>query len=180
MEIHTCNLSDVRIIKPKIFGDSRGYFLESYNSDKYKSFLGDTQFVQDNESLSSKGVIRGLHFQNPPFAQGKLVRVIKGAVLDVIVDIRKNSPTYGHCHCELLTEENKTQVWVPVGFAHGFETLENDTIFAYKCTSNYNVDSEGSIYWNDPTLNIPWKTKDPIISAKDQHQNLFENFNSPF
>lgn len=180
MKITESKLKDVIIIEPNVFGDSRGYFLESFNAERYKAITGDLQFVQDNESLSSKGVVRGLHFQKPPFTQGKLVRVIKGAALDVIVDLRKNSPTYGQTDSFELTEENKKQVWIPPGFAHGFETLEDNTIFSYKCTNIYNKDSEGSIFWNDPDLNLPWRTKTPIISEKDTVENLFSTFNSPF
>lgn len=180
MEVRTCKLKDVLIINPKVFGDERGYFLESFNQERYQKHLGNIEFVQDNESLSSKGVIRGMHFQKPPHSQGKLVRVIKGAVLDVILDIRKDSPTYGQHECIELTEENKTQVWIPPGFAHGFETLKDQTIFSYKCTKLYNVESEGSIFWKDPDLNISWQSTNPIISDKDQQQNLFKNFNSPF
>ena len=180
MKITESKLKDVIIIEPNVFGDCRGYFLESFNAERYKAFIGDLQFVQDNESLSSKGVVRGLHFQKPPFTQGKLVRVIKGAVMDVILDLRRNSPTYGLTDSFELTEENKKQVWIPPGFAHGFETLEDDTIFSYKCTNIYNKDSEGSIFWNDPDLNLPWRTKTPIISEKDTLENLFSTFNSPF
>ena len=180
MKVSESKLKDVLVFEPTVFGDSRGYFLESYNKGRYQDYLGDTEFVQDNESLSSKGVIRGLHFQKNPFAQGKLVRVIKGAVMDVIVDIRPNSKTYGKIDYFHLTEANQKQVYIPVGFAHGFETLEDHTIFSYKCTNYYNKDSEGSLYWNDPDLNIPWKSSDPIISEKDKIQNFFKDFNSPF
>ncbi len=180
MKVSESKLKDVLIFEPTVFGDSRGYFLESYNKNRYQDYLGDTEFVQDNESLSSKGVIRGLHFQKNPFGQGKLVRVIKGAVMDVILDIRPNSETYGQFDCIHLTEENQKQVYIPVGFAHGFETLEDHTIFSYKCTNYYNKDSEGSIYWNDPDLEIPWKSSNPIISEKDKIQNFFKDFNSPF
>ncbi len=127
-----------------------------------------------------KGVLRGLHFQAPPFAQGKLVRVMKGAVLDVAVDIRKNSPTYGQWASIELTESNKMMYWVPPGFAHGFVTLEDDTVFFYKCTNVYNKSSEGSIRWNDPDLNINWNLENPILSEKDQISPLFKDFVSPF
>ena len=132
------------------------------------------------QSLSQKGVVRGLHFQNPPFDQGKLVRVIKGSVNDVVVDIRKSSSTYGEVFNTRLTESNFKMLWIPPGFAHGFETLEDDTIFAYKVTNDYNKESEGSILWNDKTLNIKWETKNPVISEKDGNGELFENFNSLF
>lgn len=155
-------------IDPMVFGDERGYFYESYNKKKFVEAGIVDEFVQDNQSLSSKGVLRGLHFQDPPHAQGKLVRVVQGAVLDVAVDIRHGSPTYGKHHKVTLTEENKRMFWIPAGFAHGFLTLEDNTVFCYKCTSLYNKESEGSVLWNDPDLNIDWGIKDPIISDKDQ------------
>ena len=168
------------IIEPNVFGDHRGYFMESFNAQDLKEIIGDFEFVQDNQSLSSKGVLRGLHFQNPPFQQGKLVRVIKGAVNDVVVDIRKDSATYGQSFKIHLSEENFKMLWIPPGFAHGFETLEDDTIFAYKVTNYYNPDSEGSIIWNDPTLKIEWETENPSTSKKDNEGDLFENFTSLF
>ncbi len=180
MKIEKTPLKDALLITPNVFGDHRGYFMESFNQVEITNYIGKFNFVQDNQSLSSKGVLRGLHFQNPPFDQGKLVRVIKGAVNDVIVDIRKDSPTYGKSFKIKLTEENFKMLWVPPGFAHGFETLEDDTIFAYKVTNYYNKDSEGSIIWNDPTLNIEWETKNPNTSAKDNEGDLFENFKSLF
>jgi len=136
--------------------------------------------VQDNQSLSSKGVLRGLHFQNPPYAQGKLVRVIKGAVLDISVDIRKDSPTYGQYFSMELSEENKIVVWIPPGFAHGFATLEDSTIFTYKCTEVYNKESEGALLWNDKDLNINWEVNDPLVSEKDLVAGNFKNFASKF
>jgi dTDP-4-dehydrorhamnose 3,5-epimerase len=140
----------------------------------------DQNFVQDNESKSQKNVLRGLHFQKPPFAQGKLVRVIRGAVLDVAVDIRKSSPTFGKWASIELTQDNKWMYWVPPGFAHGFVTLEDNTTFFYKCTNMYNKESEGSILWNDPDLNINWQTDQPILSEKDKTSPLFKDFISPF
>ena len=140
----------------------------------------DLDFVQDNQSLSSKGVLRGLHFQNPPYAQGKLVRVIKGAVLDISVDIRKDSPTYGQHFSVELSEENKTVFWIPPGFAHGFVTLEDNTIFSYKCTEVYNAASEGSLLWNDADLNIDWGIADPLVSDKDRVVGNFKDFKSKF
>jgi dTDP-4-dehydrorhamnose 3,5-epimerase len=136
--------------------------------------------VQDNESKSVKGVLRGLHFQAPPFAQGKLVRVMKGAVLDVAVDIRKVSPTYGQWTSVVLTEQNKWMYWVPPGFAHGFVTLADETVFFYKVTNVYHKASEGSIRWNDPDLNINWEIENPVLSSKDQEAPLFKAFKSPF
>ena len=180
MIVEDCEIDGLKIITPKVFGDDRGYFFESYNNDNFKEFVCNTDFVQDNESLSSKHVIRGLHFQTPPFEQGKLVRVIKGAVMDIAVDIRTNSKTYGKVYSILLSEENKKQLWIPPGFAHGFETLEDNTVFSYKCTALYNKSAEGSIYWNDPSLAIKWQTQSPIISEKDTIQNNFKDFKSPF
>jgi dTDP-4-dehydrorhamnose 3,5-epimerase len=180
MIVKDCHIEGLKIIEPKVFGDERGYFFESFNAQKFVDNVQDIAFVQDNESLSSKGVIRGLHFQEPPYDQGKLVRVIKGAVKDVVVDIRKSSNTYGKTFAIELTEDNKTQFWIPSGFAHGFETLEDNTIFAYKCTAPYNTSSENSIFWNDPALGIDWTTKNPIISEKDKLENLFTDFKSPF
>ncbi len=137
-------------------------------------------FVQDNQSMSMKGVLRGLHFQAPPFAQGKLVRVIQGSVIDVAVDIRKSSPSFGKHVAVELSGDNKRMFWVPEGFAHGFLTLEDHTIFSYRCTDVYNKESEGSLNWNDPELNIDWNISDPILSEKDQIAPLLADFNSPF
>lgn len=167
MQIIETQIPGLLEIIPKVFGDERGYFYESYNKELFQNFGVNFEFVQDNQSLSNKGVLRGLHFQNPPFAQGKLVRVIQGAVLDVVVDIRLGSPTYGKHHKVLLSGENKLMFWVPPGFAHGFVTLEDQTIFSYKCTNVYNKDSEGSVLWNDPALGIDWGIEDPLLSEKD-------------
>ncbi|MDR0969371.1 MAG: dTDP-4-dehydrorhamnose 3,5-epimerase [Lentimicrobiaceae bacterium] len=180
MEIIKTKIKDLLIIKPAVFEDYRGYFFESYNKEKFSQNGIDQNFVQDNESKSTKNVLRGLHFQKPPFTQGKLVRVMKGAVLDVAVDLRKNSPTYGQWESIVLTESNKMMYWVPPGFAHGFVTLEYNTVFFYKCTNVYNKESEGSILWNDPDLNINWQTENPILSEKDMQAPLFKNFVSPF
>lgn len=180
MEIIKTSIPDVLIIKPQVFEDSRGYFFESYNKEKFLQHGLNQNFVQDNESKSVKNVVRGLHFQAPPFAQGKLVRVMKGAVLDVAVDIRKKSPTYGQWTSVVLTEENKWMYWVPPGFAHGFATLQDETVFFYKCTNVYNKESEGSIRWNDPDLNINWKLENPVLSEKDQSSPFFRDFVSPF
>ena len=168
MEIIPTEIPDVLIVKPKVFTDDRGYFLETYNLEKFTAAGIPSKFVQDNESKSAKGVLRGLHFQKPPFAQGKLVRVICGAVLDVAVDLRQQSPTYGKWVAVKLTAENKWMCWIPEGFAHGFLTLEEDTIFSYKCTNVYNQASEGSIRWNDTTLGINWGTKSPKLAEKDR------------
>ena len=180
MKVEKTLLNDVLIISPNVYGDDRGYFLESFNKNALAIHIGDYQFVQDNQSLSAQGVLRGLHFQNPPFDQGKLVRVIKGAVNDVVVDIRKDSSTYGKYFKIKLTESNFKMLWIPPGFAHGFETLEDNTIFAYKVTNDYNKSSEGAILWNDPTLNIEWETNKPTTSKKDDEAELFKDFNSQF
>jgi dTDP-4-dehydrorhamnose 3,5-epimerase len=180
VNIKTTEISGLIIIDPQIWGDSRGYFFESYNKEAYLKIGIDTEFVQDNQSLSSKGVLRGLHFQNPPYAQGKLVRVINGAVLDVVVDIRKKSPTYGKHFSIELTEHNKTMLWIPPGFAHGFLTLEDNTIFSYKCTGYYNKDAEDTISWDDKDLNINWGWENPTLSAKDKSGKAFSSFESLF
>jgi len=180
MEIIETKIEGLLIIKPQVFNDERGYFFESFNEDKFKDLGLASAFVQDNESKSQKNVLRGLHFQKPPFAQGKLVRVIKGSVLDVAVDLRPDSPTYGQWEAVELTEENKLMYWIPPGFAHGFVTLEDDTIFSYKCTNVYNKESEGSIQWNDADLCIDWKIENPILSEKDLVSPGFDGFVSPF
>ncbi|HRH02732.1 MAG TPA: dTDP-4-dehydrorhamnose 3,5-epimerase [Bacteroidia bacterium] len=174
------DIADLLVIQPTVFEDERGYFYESFNEEAYAKLGINLPFVQDNQSLSQKGVLRGLHFQNPPHAQGKLVRVIKGAVLDVVVDIRKNSATYGKHFTKELSEKNKTCLYVPPGFAHGFLTLENDTIFFYKCTHYYNKASEGVILWNDKGLAINWGIADPVLSEKDQAGQPFSEFKSLF
>jgi len=180
MEYSECEIKGVFLIKPTVFSDSRGYFFESFNRRRFDFLEEGTEFVQDNQSLSHKGVIRGLHFQIPPHAQGKLVSVIKGAVWDVAVDIRLNSPTYGKFVAYELNENNKWQLYIPPGFAHGFLTLENNTIFSYKCTGYYHKDSEQCILWNDPTIAIPWNENTPIISDKDKNGVLFSDFLSKF
>lgn len=180
MQFISTPINDLFIVQPKFFEDSRGYFYESYNKNEFKKAGIDLEFLQDNQSLSQKGVLRGLHFQNPPFAQGKLVRVIKGAVLDVVVDIRKKSPTYGHYFSHELTESNKTMLWIPSGFAHGFLTLEDDTIFFYKCSQVYNKTAEDSLLWNDPILNISWPIVSPVLSEKDKVAQMFKDFVSLF
>ena len=180
MEIIKTPIEGLLVIKPTIFGDDRGHFFESWSKESFFKNGLDLDFVQDNQSLSSKGVLRGLHFQNPPFAQGKLVRVIKGSVLDISVDIRKDSPTYGQHFSIELTEKNKTIFWIPPGFAHGFVTLEDDTIFTYKCTGFYNKESEGALLWSDTDLNIDWGSIDPLVSDKDLVAGRFENLVSQF
>ena len=163
-----------------MYYDSRGYFFESYNRDKLKPFGVDVDFKQDNQSLSAKDILRGMHFQNPPYEQGKLLSVIKGAVLDVVVDIRKNSKLYGKYFSIILSEENKTIFGVPPGFAHGFLALADNTIFVYKCTQVYNKESEGFVLWNDPDLHIKWGIQNPKISEKDTNAPFFKDLNSMF
>lgn len=176
------SIPDLLLIKPKVFEDERGYFFESFNQEAFEMATGlTTVFVQDNESLSRKGVLRGLHFQAPPHAQAKLVRVVHGAVYDVAVDLRKGSPTYGQWDGALLTAANKHQLYVPEGFAHGFAVMDHDTIFAYKCSGYYHKASEVCIAWNDPAIDINWPVEVPIISQKDREDALaFQTFESPF
>ena len=180
MEIIKTFIEGLLVIKPRIFEDDRGHFFESWSNDSFKNIGLDLDFVQDNQSLSQKGVLRGLHFQNPPFTQGKLVRVIKGAVVDVAVDIRKNSPTYGQHFAVELSEENKTVFWIPPGFAHGFVSLKDDTIFTYKCTGVYNKESEGALIWKDEDLDIDWRVENPLVSDKDMVAGNFNDFTTQF
>ena len=180
MQIIETQIKDLLVIKPDVFTDERGYFFETYNKERFAQHGLDMVFVQDNESQSTRGVLRGLHFQKPPFTQGKLVRVVKGAVMDVAVDLRKGSPTYGQWESVVLTEDNKFMYWIPEGFAHGFVCLEDQTVFTYKCTNVYNKASEGSIRWDDPDLNIDWGIGDPILSEKDKVAPLFKDFVTPF
>lgn len=180
MEIEKISIDGPLIIKPKVFTDSRGYFFESFSAKLFSELGIDADFVQDNQSLSQRGTVRGLHFQADPHAQGKLVRVVQGAVLDVIVDIRKGSPTYAKHFAIELSGDNKTMFWVPPGFAHGFSTLENNTIFLYKCTNLYHKASEGGIHWNDPALNINWRVDEAIVSEKDELLPTLDRFESPF
>lgn len=179
MTIKTTELNDLLLLTPTVLKDDRGYFMESYNRKKFEEFF-DIDFVQDNESLSKKDVLRGLHFQKPPFAQAKLVRVIVGSIFDVAVDIRKNSATYGKYFGHVLSAENKKQLFIPEGFAHGFLSLEDNTIINYKCSDYYNKESEGSLLWNDQTLAIEWNCPNPILADKDKVAENFRNFESPF
>jgi dTDP-4-dehydrorhamnose 3,5-epimerase len=180
MQVIPTDISGLLIIQPNVFEDNRGYFFESYNKKEFLNNEIEADFVQDNQSLSQKGVLRGLHFQSPPYAQGKLVSVIKGAVLDVAVDIRSASATYGKHVAIELNEKNKTMLWIPAGFAHGFLTLEDNTIFSYKCTNFYNRESEGSILWNDTEIGIDWRIKDPLLSEKDTNGLPLNKFKTPF
>ena len=169
MKFIQTEISDVFIMEPILFGDERGYFYESYKQSEFEKHIGKINFVQDNESKSSFGVLRGLHYQLPPFAQSKLVRVLKGKVLDVAVDIRKESPTFGKHIAVELSEDNKRQLFIPRGFAHGFVTLSEEAVFSYKCDNYYNKESEASIVFNDKTLDIDWQIseKEMLLSEKD-------------
>ena len=169
MYIVKSHIPEVLIIEPKVFGDDRGYFFESFSERDFRAKVADVKFVQDNESKSRFGVLRGLHFQKPPYAQSKLVRVVKGAVLDVAVDIRRGSPTFGQHVAVELTVENHRQLFIPRGFAHGFAVLTDEVIFQYKCDNFYAPQMEGAIAWDDPDLGIDWKLSPDkvILSAKD-------------
>jgi dTDP-4-dehydrorhamnose 3,5-epimerase len=182
MKFIKTNIPDVVIIEPTVFGDNRGYFLESFNQAAFEENIAKISFVQDNESKSSRGVLRGLHFQNPPFAQSKLVRCIDGEVLDVVVDIRKGSPTYGDHVAVKLSGENKRQLFMPRGFAHGFVVLSEFATFAYKVDNWYSPENDNGIMWNDLDLNIDWNidNKDVQLSAKDNMLQSFAVFNSSF
>ncbi len=181
MKFESTEIEGLVIIYTKKFNDERGYFYESFHKEKFEDYLGfSVDFVQENESQSIKNVIRGLHFQNPPFAQGKLVRVPYGKVIDVVVDIRRESPTYGKHFSIELSDENGIQLWIPQGFAHGFVSLEENSLLSYKCTNYYNKESEGAILWNDKNLNIDWTIKEPIVSEKDQMATEFTRFITQF
>lgn len=181
MEVIQTKIEGLLILKPRKFEDDRGYFFESFNQSQFDEIVGkEVRFVQDNESKSKKNVLRGLHFQLPPFAQGKLVRVSHGSVFDIAVDLRKNSPTYGQWHGEHLSEDNGKIFWIPEGFAHGFVALEENTKFLYKCTNTYSPTSEQTLQWNDPKLAINWNTDQPIVSEKDKKGISLNNFISPF
>lgn len=181
MEVIQTGIDGLVEFRPRIFGDDRGWFLETFNENKYTDHLpAGTRFIQDNLSFSNKGVLRGLHFQDPPFAQAKLVSVIQGKVLDIAVDLRKDSKTYGKSYAVILDSESKNQLFVPRGFAHGFSSLEDGTIFAYKCDNIYAKDHERTIQWNDPMLAIDWKVKAPILADKDMVGESFSSFVTPF
>ena len=182
MEIIKTKIDGVVIIEPRIFQDSRGYFFESFSQKEFNEKVRPIRFVQDNESMSSYGVMRGLHFQKPPYTQSKLVRCVKGTVLDVAVDIRKGSPTYGQHVTVELSEENHRQFFVPRGFAHGFVVLSEFAIFQYKCDEFYHPESEGGISIVDKFLDIDWciSTENAILSVKDMKYESFKNFDSPF
>lgn len=183
MEVIKTVIEGVLILEPRIFGDARGYFFESFNAKEFAEKTGlNVTFVQDNESMSHYGVLRGLHFQKPPFTQSKLVRVVKGRVLDVAVDIRKGSPTYGQHVAVELSEENHRQFFIGKGFAHGFSVLSDEVIFQYKCDDFYAPQSEGAIAWNDPDIAIDWQipAEKVLLSEKDSHHPYLRDFESPF
>ena len=180
VEIIRSEIEGLAIIKPRIFADDRGQFWESYNRNAFVAAGITDDFVQDNQSVSKINVLRGLHFQAPPHAQAKLVRVLKGSVLDVVLDIRKGSPTYGRHESIVLSAENNLMFFIPVGFAHGFLSLEDNSVFQYKCSGFYNKASEGCLLWNDPALKINWGISNPLLSPKDLEGELLEKFTSPF
>ena len=182
MKIIKTEIEGVVILEPRIFRDARGYFFESFSVREFEEKVARTTFVQDNESCSSYGVIRGLHFQKPPFTQAKLVRVIKGSVLDVAVDLRKGSPTYGKHVAVELTEDNHRQLFIPHGFAHGFAVLSDEVLFQYKCDNYYTPQSEGGILWNDPDLQIDWRipADKVVLSEKDTRHPMFKDYISDF
>lgn len=174
MEVLQTPLSGLLIIKPTIFKDERGFFLESYHQQRFSQFVPEV-FVQDNHSVSSKHVLRGLHFQKEPYAQGKLVRVVTGSCLDVALDIRKESPTFGQYFSYVLDAVNHHMIYIPTGFAHGFLTLEDNTTFLYKCTQYYHKESESCILWDDDDVAIDWGIQNPIISEKDKQGKLLKD-----
>ncbi len=182
MNVIKSDIESVVVIEPRVFDDARGYFFESYSKRRFDEVVRPIEFVQDNESMSTRGVIRGLHFQRPPFSQSKLVRCVRGAVLDVVVDIRRGSPTYGRHIAVELTGENRRQLFVPRGFAHGFAVLSDEAVFQYKCDNYYHPESEGGISIADHSLGIDWRI-DPaeaILSEKDLRNPMFSDFESPF
>ena len=182
MNLIKTKLDGLVVLKPTVFKDNRGYFMESYNQKNINKLLGNVNFVQDNESESSRGVLRGLHFQKPPYTQAKLVRCLKGSVLDVVLDLRKDSKSYGIFDTILLTEENKKQLFIPKGFAHGFIVLSKSAIFSYKVDNYYNSDSESGVLWSDLDLNIDWKINknEIIVSEKDKNLPTFNEIINPF
>lgn len=180
MEVKKHALAGVVEFTPRLFGDARGVFFESFSARLMEAHGVDHPWVQDNQSSSARGVLRGLHFQRPPYAQAKLVRVAQGRALDVIVDLRRDLPTYGQHLCVELDARRGNILYVPIGFAHGFVALEDDTLFLYKCSDYYQPSAEGGLLWNDPTLNIDWGTAAPNVSDKDAVLPVFQGFESPF
>ena len=179
MLIEKTTIEDLLLITPQVYRDERGYFCETYNQKKLHMSVHEN-WVQDNESMSKKGVLRGLHLQLPPHAQAKLVRVVAGSILDVAVDLRKDSASYGRHFKHILSGENKKQLYIPAGFAHGFLSLEDNTLISYKCSEFYHAESEASILWNDPDLQIDWGIADPILTEKDRLAEKFITFENPF
>jgi len=180
MEVEKTKIEGLLLFKPKAYKDERGFFIETFNVEKYKKIIGEVNFYQDNMSLSKKKVLRGIHFQTPPFAQAKLVQVIKGGGLDVAVDLRKKSPTYGMHQKFLLNDKNKHQLWIPEGFGHAFLTKEDNTILSYKCSNYYSANNEETIVWNDPDINIDWEINNPVLSEKDNQGMTLKEMKNHF
>lgn len=181
MQIEETGIEGLLIITPKVFSDDRGYFFESFNEVKFKALTGlDIHWKQDNESMSAKGTLRGMHFQVPPHAQDKLVRVAKGSVYDVAVDLRPSSKTFGKSFGIELSAENKKQLFIPKGFAHGFQVLEEGSLFTYKCSEVYNADSDRALRWDDPEFGIQWPIPEPLLSHKDRNAPFLKDFINPF
>jgi dTDP-4-dehydrorhamnose 3,5-epimerase len=181
VKIEKTPFADLLLITPTVFEDVRGYFFEPFNEARFRVETGlNISFVQDNESKSSKGILRGMHFQVPPKSQAKLIRVTKGAVLDVVVDLRRTQPTFGQYFMVEINETNKLQLFIPEGFAHGFYVLEEDTIFSYKCSNYYAKECDSVLRWDDPSVNIPWPTRDAMLSEKDQQGKALDEFKTIF
>lgn len=182
MKMTRTDIEGLVVIEPRVYGDSRGYFFESFSQREFEKEVGQVRFVQDNESKSSYGVIRGLHFQKPPHTQSKLVRVVKGRVLDVAVDLRRDSKTYGKYFSVELTEDNHLQLFIPKGFAHGFAVLSDEAVFQYKCDEFYAPESEGAIAWNDPDIGVDWQIPEDkvILSEKDKKHPSFKDLDVLF
>ncbi len=180
MKVSKTNIEGLLLIEPDLFRDDRGYFFESYSKEKYDEIAPDINFVQDNISQSKKETVRGLHYQVGDKAQGKLCQVISGKVLDVAVDIRFGSPTFGKHYAHMLNTEKKMQIWIPPGLAHGFSVLSDEAVFSYKCTNYYSKEHERSILYNDPDLNINWQVENPVVSAKDLKANKFKEIYKDF
>tara|TARA_B100000795_G_scaffold65161_1_gene44202 strand:- start:7419 stop:7961 length:543 start_codon:yes stop_codon:yes gene_type:complete len=180
MQVHETGFEGLLILQPKLFKDARGTFHESWNETTFKELGLEIRYIQDNQSVSHKNVLRGLHFQHPPFAQGKLVRVTRGKALDVVVDLRKNSATFGKHFKIELSEEKANILWIPAGFAHGFAALENNTVFQYKCDALYNPEAEDCLLWSDSSLGIDWGIENPITSEKDEEGKKLIDLTNPF
>lgn len=181
MQFETTRLEGVMLVRPRMFEDERGSFTETWNMHAFQEIVGQSvHFKQSNESVSREGVLRGMHFQVPPHGQGKLVRVTQGRVLDVAVDLRKESPTFGQHVAVELSSENRWQLWIPVGFAHGFLAMEDGSTLQYQCTDTYHPKSEQSLAWDDPNLGIDWRVERPLVSERDQAASAFASFESPF